>query len=139
MEHATKTQFGFEPGAAPVAIDGAAVAYTTPEPFRETLEDLTLLRFVRATWRYRVRLDAGSGAGAATLRLTDGTSTLASVNLDLSAQTEFSGALPVDVSGVNGAAGLRVELEVTSAADAGRTAELAAQLNVAVPLSVLNC
>ncbi|HET8701040.1 MAG TPA: hypothetical protein VFL97_05175 [Nitrococcus sp.] len=138
-ELASKCVFPFEPVPAAVAVDAAAIAYTTPTEFQESLEDLARLSYVKGRVRYRVTLDAASVAGAATLRLTDGTTTLYSVLLDLTAGTLFKGASDVDVSAVNGASSLRWELEVTTAADAGRKAVVCGHLLVTTPLVIGTC
>lgn len=137
MEFANKTGLVFDPLPDAVAVDATgAPVYTTPADQRPVLGDLARLRYQRARFRYTVRLNQASGAGAGTVKLTDGSNVLASESLDLSAAQRFTGAFDVDVSAVKGEAGLRLVLDVGTAADAGTTAEVAASLDVVHPVIV---
>lgn len=140
MEFANKTVFPFEPGLSKaVAADAVATPYTTAADFRERLGDLARLSYLYLVFRYRVELDAESALGAATIKLTDGTTTHASAELDLTAAVTFTGVLDVEAAAIGGASALRVELEITSAADASRTVQVAGLLHVDHPLVIGTC
>ncbi|MBD3651475.1 MAG: hypothetical protein HUJ15_09085, partial [Alcanivorax sp.] len=64
---------------------------------------------------------------------------VASADIDLSSGTEINGRAPAAISLVNGADQLRVELDVTEAADGGVTAEIAGVLAVTHPVIIGGC
>ncbi|HBM23150.1 MAG TPA: hypothetical protein DD411_06215 [Alcanivorax sp.] len=139
-EFSNKTDLQFEPGlSSPVAVDATGVAYQTPVPHRLALGDLARLKYRRGSFRYRVRLSGASAAGAATVRLTDGANVLASAELDLSADTEFHGAMAAKLSQLDGDDQLLVELDIGTAADASVTAEVAGALVVEHPVIIGGC
>lgn len=136
---ATKSQFVFEPGlAGAVAADAVADAvYTTPLVHRETLGDLARLTFRTGHFRYRLVLNQATAAGAATVRLTDGVSDLAVAAVDLSEGQDLSGRIEADLVNVLGNAQLRVEVDITDAADASTTIQVAGVMEVSCPAFVV--
>lgn len=139
MDITAKTILGFDPLPVPAAADAAAVAYTTPVAHRYQMGGLGQLEYLRAKLRVAVRLDAAATQGTATVRLTDGTSTVHSFDVDLSQATEFDLSEDVDMGQVSASALLRIEVEVTAAADAGRTIQTAAALELESPFITSNC
>lgn len=135
-----KSQFGFEPRAAAVPVDAVnASAYATPAAFQESLDDLARLSYLKGALRYKVAQSAKPAAGAATLKLTDGVTDYASVALALSSAAVLTGALDVDLSAISGQTKLQMVLDVTTAADAGTTASVDAQMEVTMPLMLSGC
>lgn len=140
MEFANKTDLVFEPGlSSAVPLDAVAAPYVTPPAHRCELGDLARLRYVTGVFRYRVRLSNASAVGAAVIRITDGVNVVASSDIDLSSGAEINGRAPAALSLVNGSDQLRVELDVTEAADAGVTAEIAGVLAVTHPVIIGGC
>jgi len=134
------TGASFDPLPQSVTVDSAGSAvYTTPADARIKLRDLARLNYVGARLRVTVRLNQSTSAGAATVRLTDGSTDLASAQVDLSSSTHITVAVEdVDVSGVSGSTGLRLVLDVDTAADSGTSAEVAGVLDLYHPLVLLS-
>lgn len=136
---AFKTQFGFEPAPAAVAVDAIATPYTTPNTWQETLDDLARLTYLKAKFRYDIRQNQASATGAGTLKLMAGTTVVASIAIDFTTGQRESGSVDVDLSAVAGASDLSVVLDVTTAAAAGTTAQVFSRLDVTFPMAVLGC
>ena len=136
---AFKGIFPFEP-KAPVPVNAVTVgAYTTTAGFRETLGPLSYLAYKPAKFRVLVRAPDANGAGAITVKLTDGTTDLASVPVDLAAAQVTTVAVDVDLSGVAGASQLRVVVDVGTAADVSTEVTVDAKLEVEQPLVMSGC
>lgn len=137
MEFANLTHCMFEPLPAAVAVDAIANdVYTTPAVHRPKLGDLARLSYTTARARASVYLNQASAGGAATLRLNDGSTDVASFAVDLTAGTRIDVEGVVDLSGIAGNAALRWALDVSAAADGGTTAQVAGVLEVEHPLVV---
>lgn len=136
---AFKSIFPFEP-KAPVPVDAVTVdAYTTTAGFRETLGPLSYLAYKPATFRVLVRAPEANGAGEITVKLTDGTTDLASVPVNLAAAQVTTVAVDVDLSGVSGAAQLRTIVDVGTAADVSTEVTVDTKLEVEQPLVLSGC
>lgn len=136
---AFKTQFDFEPAPAAVSVAAAATPYTTPATWQESLDDLARLTYIKAAWRYDVRLNQNSTTGAATLNLKANGAVIDSVALDLTSGQRFTASRDVDLSSVKGASQIEVELVVGTAGDAGTTAQVFSRLDLTFPMMVLGC
>ncbi len=133
------TAAGFDPLPESVAIDStASPAYTTPAGARPEIKDLSRLAYIGGRLRAKVRLNQTTAGGSGTLKLTDGSQTVHSVTVDFSQGPHIALAADVDLSGVAGSAGLRLVLDVDSAADGGTTAEVAGALDIYHPLVLLS-
>jgi hypothetical protein len=137
-EITARTQLQFEPGTpAPVPMDAAAVAYTTPAAHREKLGDFARLRFVNGEARYKLTTSAGDASGVAEIRLTDGVSIIAAAVVELQAGiTVYSGRMEADLTMIKGNALLRFELDVTTPAGAGVTGSLVGLLDISSPMVI---
>ncbi|MDX1800398.1 MAG: hypothetical protein R3303_05660 [Marinobacter sp.] len=134
---AGKTLFYFEPK---MAVNLAAVAQTeTPTQMQIGLGPLSQLSYKPATFRYLIRLSAATAAGAATLELKAGGTVLKSIPVDLTTATVIEGQAGITLAGVAGEAELSVNLNVTTAADAGTTATVDTVLAVEQPTVVTGC
>ena len=135
IEFANITDMQVTPGlSAPFDVATTGDKYTTPAAWQRQLQDLARLSYVRGRLRYRVNLDAASASGAATLKLMAGAVELGSAVIDLTAGTEFVGGFDVDLQAVGGSALLSVVLNVGTAAEATRKAQVLAVLEVAHPV-----
>ena len=133
------TGAGFDPLPASVAVDAtASPAYTTPAEQRIQIKDLSRLSYIGARIRATVRLNQSTTSGSGTLKLTDGSNTLWSVTVDFTQGPHINYAADVDISAVAGSAGLRLVLDVGSAADSSTTAEVAGFLDIYHPLVLLS-
>jgi hypothetical protein len=133
------TAAGLDP--LPESVDVASTAspaYTTPSAHRIELRDLARLSYVGCRARATVRANQASSGGAATLRLSDGSTDLVTWSIDLSSGTRWTREAEVDISGVKGTAGLFLALDVTTAADAGTTVEVAGALDIHHPIILLS-
>ena len=139
MEFANKSGFVFDqlPEVFSVAAAGTDI-YTTPDDVSVQLGDLARLKYQRCDLSGSLVLDA-AGSPVVTVRLTDGTTDYASVELTFAAEARktFS-LLDVDLSAVSGATKLKLIVDVGTLA-AGRTAQIAARLDVSHPLMVGGC
>lgn len=137
MEFANKTVLPFQPGLSnAVAVDAVAEAYITPADFRETLGDLARLSYLKARAAYRVELSGASAGGTAEVILRHGSTDIVLATLDLSTGTTFTGASAVDLSALAGATEMALVLNVTAAADAGVTAQVAGKLELEHPVVI---
>lgn len=117
------------------AVDSTGDAYTTPSKLRATLGYLALSRIIAGKCKGTLRLDASSSAGSADVELRDGAgNVLGSETVDLSSGTETPFNFDVDLSALDYGTKLLMALNVTAAADAGRTAQLDAAIEVEVPI-----
>lgn len=139
MEFANKSGFVFD--QLPESFSCAAVAsdvYSTPDDVSVRLGDLARLKYQRCDLFGSVVLDA-AGSPVVTVRLSDGVTDYASVELTFAAEARKTFSLPdIDLSAVSGAAKLRLVVDVGTLA-AGRTAQIAARLDVSHPLMIGGC
>jgi|25_taG_2_1085351.scaffolds.fasta_scaffold02501_8 hypothetical protein len=138
MDITSKGILPLDPLPRAVAADSAAVVYTTPAAHRYQLGGLGLLEYVRAKLRVAVRFDQVPTQGEAVVTLSDGTADIASVDVDMTGGDQDF-ALDIDLGQVSASALLRVVAEVTSAADAGRTMQVAGCIEVETPLISSSC
>lgn len=131
------TSLCFEPKMG-VLLDAIAVT-GTPENLRPRMGPLANLTYKPANWRYMVRLSAAPTSGSVTIRLLAGETVIQTKTQAISGLTEISDRRPVDLSAVAGEAELRVELDVTVAANAGITATLDSYVDVEQPLTITGC
>lgn len=131
--YSSATRFTFEPVAEGVALDTTAVAYTTPQPLRERLNNLILVTALRANARFYMTHNATSGTAVA--RLTDGTNNAVEVTMSL-ASSPVSFNQPADLSRFVGSSALYWEVEVTSAAGASTVGRVIADLTAETPIFV---
>lgn len=135
---ANVTEFNFG-GAAGVAVDATGTT-ESPEGMRPRLRGMAAMAYKPAAAGYWVRLNQSSAGGEAVLKITDGTTDIASVVLDLSTAQELSGEIPnVNLAGIEGQSPLYWELEVTTAADASTVADVACRLEVEHVPTVTGC
>lgn len=134
---AGKSQFVFEPKMS-VAADAVA-ATDTPENLRPTLGPLAQLSYKPASWAYLVRFSATPTQGAADIKLMAGATVIRSDSVSFNGNSLISGAVAVDLSQVAGETPLRVEIDVTSAADAAITATVDSTVSVEQPVVVSGC
>lgn len=134
-----KSRNVFEPAPAAVALDAVAVAYTTPAVWALKLSGLAHLQVLEGRLVYDLKLSGSATTGTALVKLKTGSTVLAIETVTLSNASELSGVLDVDLTGVNGAAPLVLEVEITAAADAGLTAVPNAALDLIGPLVVSGC
>ena len=133
------TAAGFDPLPASVAIDATdSPAYTTPAEQRIQIKDMARLSYIGARLRVTIRMSGSSAGGSGTLKLTDGANTIDSVTVDFTQGPHITIARDVDISAVAGSAGLRLVLDVDSAADGGVTAEVGGALDIFHPLVLLS-
>ena len=138
MDITSKGNLPFDPLPPAVAADAAAVVYTTPAAHRYQLGGLGLLEYVRAKLRLAVRFDQTPTQGAATVTLSDGATAIATVDVDMTGGDQDI-AEDVDLGLVSSSALLRIQVEVTGAADAGRTIQVAGGIEVETPLISSSC
>lgn len=130
---ASMTKFNFEPIAEDIALDAAAVAYSTPQILREQLLDLGFVQGLRAKARFY--MTHNSTSGTATVKLTNGINDLLSVDISLSA-SPVSFSQDVDLSLVSQTSFLYWEVEVTTGGTASSVGRMVADLTVQSPLFV---
>ncbi|WP_432209984.1 hypothetical protein [Marinobacter alkaliphilus] len=128
---AGKTQLNFEP-KMPVALDTVATT-STPDAMATEIGPLVALNYRPARFQFLGRLDAQATQGEAVVKLTAGSTIVYSQTIALNGVTQFSNDVGVDLSGVNGETVLKTEVEVTSAANAGRTLQLDSRVEISVP------
>lgn len=136
---AFKTIFGMEGVKKGLDMAVAAVVHTTKEALAAHLGSMALLRNKPAHLVFSVELNQATAAGAAAVKLIAAGVEVASVPLNLTTGTEFSGRVPVDLANVQGQTPIKAELEVTTAADAGTTADFDARLEVEAPFVSMGC
>jgi len=134
-----KTRQMMEPSPEVVAVDATGNQYTTPQAWSVKLGGLAHLQVLQGVFVYDVRLSGASTAGAATIELKHGSTVVASKALDLTSAETFKGTIDVDLTGINGAAELVANLNVTAAADASTTAQVFAGIDLTGPLIVSGC
>ena len=125
-------------GALTAALDATGTT-ATPEPMRAKLGPLSALDYTPVEWRWHLSLSSAPTQGSATVRLMADGTTLRSATVDLNGVSETGNAEQVSVSGVDGAARLYLEIEVTAAADAGITADAQSVVAVEQPVIVSGC
>ncbi|WP_375191231.1 hypothetical protein [Marinobacter sp.] len=134
---AGNTHLGFEPKMA-TSLD--AIGQTaTPENMRPKLGPLANVQYKPCMWRYLVRLSAAPTTGAVNIKLMAGETVIRSEALAINGVTVISNKSPVDMSQVAGETDLRVELDVTAAADAGISATVDSYIEVEQPLFQIGC
>lgn len=110
--------------------------YTTPEAFRETLDDLARLEYVTADFRGVVEFNAAESAAEISLRLTDGTTDYATIALAADGTTRVAGEQTgIDLSAVKGSTVLYVAADVDVAATSAVSAYVAGVLRLRFPLT----
>lgn len=134
-----KTRQMLEPNPEAVALDATGSAYTTPNDWAVKLGGLAHLQILEGRLVYDLRLNQDSAAGEANIELKHGSTVIQSETVDLSAGQRLTGVIDVDLTGINGASKLVASLNVTTAADAGTTAEVFAALDLSGPLVVSGC
>jgi len=134
---AGKLQLAFEPKMA-VLMDSVAVT-ATPENMRPSLGPVASLAYKPSRLHYLLRLSAPPTTGAATLILKASDVVVATRTLAITGATVISEAVSIDVSQVSGEAELRIEVDVSSAADSGIFATVDAFISVDQPLIISGC
>jgi len=131
---ASKSQFQLEPKMTAAADVIGTTA--TAETLRPTLGPVSALAYKPATLTYNVKWSQQPTTGAATVRLVAGSATLYEKAISVVNVSEYGQNAPIDLGGVTGQEPIRVELEMTQAADAGITATIDAALYVETPLTI---
>lgn len=125
-------------GRTSVAAD--AVAETgTDTNMQPRLGPVASLDYKPTEWRYLIVFDQAPIQGDGTVKLLADGAVVASEAVAFNGNKTISNRLSVPVSAVTGEARLSVALEVTTAADAGRTAEVQSVLAVEQPLMIAGC
>jgi len=137
MRISNKTQFGFEPVATADAT-ATGVQHTTDTAWAVKLGSLAAWTIKTCQWKYKVALNQATAAGAATLNLKAGGTVVGTVAVDLTAG-DAVGVVEIDLAGIEGQTRIVMELDVTTAADAGTVAEIAGALDIETPLIVSGC
>lgn len=137
MITALKTSMGFEPNMA-VALDAAATTDTT-DNFAPTLGVLAFIPYKPARCRFVARLDAAPTQGDVTIKVVAGGSVVGQVSQSLNGVTVIDGVFDVNLAGVDGSAALKLAVEVTAVADAGRTAQVSGALDIEQPIQSGGC
>jgi len=126
-------EVSFEP-KMPVKMDATGET-ETPQNMRPVQGPLVNLRYKPTQWRYNVRFSQAPTVGAATLELRANGQVIKTVTINPVGVTQFDGATRVDLSGVSGDATLSVALVVSTAADAGVTAQVDSVVSFEIPLT----
>lgn len=134
---AGKSRIAFEPKMS-VAMDAVAI-HGTPQALRPTLGPLANVRYKPTRWVYLAQLSAVPTQGEADIKLMAGQTVIASQTVTLNGVSTFSLETAVDMSQVAGETQLRVEVDVTAAADAGITATLDSFVDIEQPLTQYGC
>jgi hypothetical protein len=125
-------------GALAVAADSVAETETDTN-MRPRLGPVASLEFKPTEWRYLVVFDQAPTQGDGTVKLyADGT-LIASEAVAFNGNKTISNRVSVPVSAVSGEARLSVAMDVSTAADAGRVAEVQSILAVEQPLLISGC
>jgi len=134
----SKTQLKFEPNMSVIA--DATGTTTNKNAWGARLGKIALWNEKTAFVQYMVRLNQTSTAGEAVIRLTDTVNTYFQKTLDLSSgEVEFHGRTETNLQGVEGQANLRLQVEITTAADASTTLVVDGVLDIESPLIVVGC
>ncbi len=134
---AGKTELNFEPKMG-VALD--AVATTgTPDSLTNSLGPLVQLNYRPARFKFHARTDQAPTQGAAEIRLMAGATVIYSQAVSLIGVTEITQDVAVDLLSLNGETPLKTEVEITTAADAGRTLTIDSRLEIAIPGVIAGC
>jgi hypothetical protein len=136
---AFKTIFNMAGQVSALDLSAVAVVHTTKDALAAHLGSMALLRNKPAHLVFSVDLNQATAAGAASVKLVAAGVTVASVPLNLTTGTEFSGRVLVDLANVQGQTPIKAELEVTTAADAATTADFDARLEVEAPFVSMGC
>lgn len=111
----------------------------TPESFAGELGPLSALTYKPAKFKYLVRLSAAPTGGSLTVRLLAGETVIRADVIPLTGVTLVSNAVSVSLAQVAGETPLTVEAEITTAADAGITGTLDAQVVIDQPVTLTGC
>jgi hypothetical protein len=136
----TKTVQPLEPGVSGVALDSVGIAHETAQAFGATLEDLAMLAYRRGKARFKLKLSTASTAGAATVRFLAGSVQVGTKDIAIGgAGAAIMDTLDLNLGGVAGETPITMQVEMTTAADAGVTAEVYGRVEVSTPLVVSGC
>lgn len=134
---AGKSRVPFEPKMQVLA--DAAATTETPENLRFELGSIANLSYKPARFTYHLRTDDTPTQGVAEVRLVAGQSTLRTEVIDLNGVDSYGNTSGIDLSGIEGQTQLSVEVEITSAADAGRVITIDAFLDIEQPPIITGC
>ena len=125
-------------GRMTAALDATGTTIT-PEPLRPKLGPLAALDYTPVEFRYHAALSSAPSQGSVTVRLKADGTTIREETVDLNGVSELGNSIQVSLAGVDGAARLATEIEVTAAADSGITAELQSVIAVEQPVVISGC
>jgi hypothetical protein len=112
----------------------------TVDVMRPRLGPLWAVQFKNSVFKYTVRLSGGAVTqGAGNIKLMAGNTEISSSLVNFNGQTEINGAVAVDLSQISGEALLTIDMEVTSAANAGITAEITGFVVIELPVTISGC
>lgn len=133
-----KTSLNFEPR---LKVAGDAVATTgSAEGFRPEMGVLAWVPYLPAKVRYVGRWDQAPTQGAATVKLLAAGTVVGQVSIpSLAGASSFSGAFNVALAGIGGTDPLDVQVDITTATDAGRVLSFSAALDIEQPLESRGC
>lgn len=133
------SQFQFEPFITGLAVDAVGVKHTTSNEWAPRLRDLAAAKHRRGQMRFKIQTNQATAGGEITLNLKAGSVVKHTEVIALGATTSYSGLVDVDLSGVAADTQIKLELDVTTAAAAGTTADLVAALDVSTIAITSSC
>lgn len=134
---AGKTQLNFEPKMI-AALDAVATT-STPDSLATNLGPLVQLRYRPARFKFHARTDQAPIQGEVVIKLTAGSQEIYTQTVNLNGVTEITQDVAVDLLSLNGETPIKTVVEVTSAADAGRSLQIDSRLEIDVPGITSGC